>query len=357
LKMEKVRLGVIGCGYISDLTMCGYVGDPRAIIKTVCDTDAKKAQEKAHKWGALGHCTDYHKILDDPEIDAVEIITPHHLHKPMVIEAAQAKKQISVQKPIAMNVAETDEMIAAAKSAGVKFRVFEAYVFYPAIVRAKQIIESGEIGAPTAVRSITNSVMPLKGYSKDVVASYVWRFDMKKVGGGPLFDDMHHKYATIRYLCGDVAEVFAIITNKEQFVDCPSVAVWRYANRLPVCLGSLTLTMSPEFYVDAPTYSVDERFEVVGTKGILWITRCTSEVFHIPPLIVQTSGKRVEHTDMETGWDAAFRAAGKHFLDCIINDKTPWYPPEEARKVIQLSHAIYKSDQEKRLVSPDEITA
>lgn len=354
---DKIRLGVIGCGYISDLTVCGYVNNPNVIIKKVCDTDVKKAEKKARKWNAVEVCKDYREVLEDPEIDAVEIITPHHLHKSMVIESAECGKHISVQKPMAMNVTEVDEMIESAKKAGVKLRVFEAYVFYPAIVRARQIIESGEIGQPTAVRIVTNGVMPPEGYNRELMSSYVWRFDMKKVGGGTLFDDMHHKYATLMYLVGDVEEIFAIIHNRDKFIDTPAVAIWQYAGLNPPCLGTLTLTFSPEFIVASPTYSVDERFEVIGTKGILWITRCTSEVFHLPALIVQTTGRRVSHTDLEVGWEAGFRRAGEHFVECILKDKTPEYSPYQARKVIQLAHAIYKSDEEKRLVKPAEITA
>jgi len=75
--MSKIGIGVIGCGVIADLTVCGYLEDERAEIVAVCDSNKEKAEEKAAQWGAAKVYADYKELLSDKDIDAVEIITPH----------------------------------------------------------------------------------------------------------------------------------------------------------------------------------------------------------------------------------------------------------------------------------------
>ncbi len=96
--------------------------------------------------------TDYGKLLADPEIDLVELLVPHHLHAPMTIAACRAGKHVSVQKPMALTVQEADAMIEAAQWAEVVLCVHENFVFYPPAVRAKEMIEAGEIGEPQMIR-------------------------------------------------------------------------------------------------------------------------------------------------------------------------------------------------------------
>ena len=90
-------------------------------------------------------------------MDAVDIITPHHLHAPMTIAALEAGKHVSVQKPMALTIDEADAMIAAAERSGKLLRVIDNYRFHPPFVRAKQMLESGGIGEPMSVRIKTAS--------------------------------------------------------------------------------------------------------------------------------------------------------------------------------------------------------
>jgi len=136
--MEKVRLGVIGGGRIADLNILGYLDHPACEVVSVCDIDENIARTRMREWGADRYCTDYKELLADPDVDAVEILSPHRLHHPMVIDAARAGKHISVQKPFCVSLSEADEMIAAAKEAGVKLKLFENFVFYPPYRKAKE---------------------------------------------------------------------------------------------------------------------------------------------------------------------------------------------------------------------------
>jgi predicted dehydrogenase len=84
-----------------------------------------RARDRAKRWGVETVCTDYTQLLEDPDIDLVELLVPHHLHAPMTVAACEVGKHVSVQKPMALNTIEADRMIAAAEKAGVVLRVYE----------------------------------------------------------------------------------------------------------------------------------------------------------------------------------------------------------------------------------------
>jgi len=157
--VNPIRVAIVGCGRISDLHEMGYRGRADARIVAVCDAKRKRAREKARAWGVETDkvYTDYHKLLADPEIDLVELLVPHHLHAEMTAAACQAGKHVSVQKPMALTVAEADRMTRAAERAGVVLRVYENFVFYEPHVRAKEMIEAGEIGEPQMIRLHVNT--------------------------------------------------------------------------------------------------------------------------------------------------------------------------------------------------------
>jgi len=112
--MNPIRVAIVGCGRISGLHQIGYRGCEDAKIVAVCDTNKSLAKKKAKEWGVEKIYGDYQQVLEDKEVDLVELLTPHHLHCSMTVQAAQAGKHISVQKPMALSAAEADEMIAAA---------------------------------------------------------------------------------------------------------------------------------------------------------------------------------------------------------------------------------------------------
>ena len=83
-----------------------------AIITAVCDSNKSHARAKAKEWGVEKVYGDYQQVLEDGDMDLVELLTPHHLHCSMTVQACQAGKHVSVQKPMALSAAEADEMIS-----------------------------------------------------------------------------------------------------------------------------------------------------------------------------------------------------------------------------------------------------
>ncbi len=103
-----------------------------------CAIPTRRMPKRKPKSGAWTRSTPIiSQVLEDKEVDVVELLTPHHLHCPMTVQAAQAGKHVSVQKPMALSAAEADQMIAAADKAGVTLRVYETFVYYAPAMRAR----------------------------------------------------------------------------------------------------------------------------------------------------------------------------------------------------------------------------
>ena len=273
----ELRMGVIGCGEISGLTTWGYRIDDRVKICAVSDTNTERVEQCASEWNAEKIYGDYRELLDDQSVDAVMIITPHDLHKQMVIDALDAGKHVSVQKPMARDAAECKEMIEAANRAKGKFQVFECYPFYPPVAKAKELIDAGEIGNVSMIRLRTTSGSLECGWEL-TSTSWEWKFNQERVGGGTMFDDMHHKYALGIFFGGPVEKVSAFIENPGMFLDTPATVMWKH--KAPSCYGILDAAYAPDLIIDTKYYPVEERIEITGAEGILWVTRLTACAAH-----------------------------------------------------------------------------
>ena len=131
--MEKVRLGIVGVGNVSQLNVPGYLDHPRCDVVALCDSRLERAQVLATKWGVPRVYGLLDDLLSDDEIDAVEILTPTYLHAEHVIVAAQAGKHVSCQKPIATSVVDARRIVRACAEAQVTFRCHRELLLLPAV--------------------------------------------------------------------------------------------------------------------------------------------------------------------------------------------------------------------------------
>src|SRR6202046_5480896 len=149
---DKVRLGVRGADNIAPMNVRGYLEDPRCDIVAVCDTDEEVGRQAAKEWGAESAYTDLADLLADDSVDAVEVLTPTHMHHDHVIAALEAGKHVSVQKPVANSVEDARALQVAAERAGRTLRISECFVHYPPLELAKKLVADGAIGKPTGLR-------------------------------------------------------------------------------------------------------------------------------------------------------------------------------------------------------------
>ena len=122
--MSKMKFVLVGCGRIAQLHVAGYKDNPDAQAWGVFDINHAHAVKCAHDHGISKVYHSFEDVLSDGEVTAVELLLPHHLHCEYTVKACNAGKHVSVQKPMAMNLAECDIMINAARDNGVKLKVF-----------------------------------------------------------------------------------------------------------------------------------------------------------------------------------------------------------------------------------------
>ena len=145
--MKKIGYCLIGCGRISKSHLPA-IASLKGIVDFVAtvDTDRSKAEEAAKNFGARKVYTSIEEALLDPEIEAVDICLPHHLHEPVAVQAANHKKHILIEKPLARNLEEADRIIESAEKNGVKLMVGQSRRFTNAVFESKRIVERGAQG-------------------------------------------------------------------------------------------------------------------------------------------------------------------------------------------------------------------
>ncbi len=356
--MSKIKVCIVGVGRIATLNVLGYKDHPDAEIYAVCSRSGEKAQKAAAEWGARKIYTDYDEMLKDPDIDMIELLVPHNLHCEMTIKACKAGKHISLQKPMAMSLEEADRMIAAANEAGIKLKVYENFMFYPPYVKAKQLIEEGVIGEPITMRYKMNAGKQTLGWSVDD-DTWKWRMEEETCGGGPLvFDDGYHKFSIAKFLMGEVEKVAAWIDRTDVipgvfYEDAPAMIMWKYKNAKKY--GFMDITYSEDLFIDTDYYSCDERVEVTGSKGVLWVTRCTGKMMQVPTLIVYKDGQITTYEGLRDDWGDSFIDSTRDFIDALKNDREPKLTGEEGREILKFALAAIQSSKEKREIYLDEL--
>ena len=356
-----LNIGIIGAGKIADLHAPGYLGNPDARIYAVADNGPGVAEARAAEWGADKPYTDYRAMLDDPNVDAVEVLTPHSLHARMVIDALDAGKHVSLQKPMAITLAECDAIVDAGAKSDKLLRVFENFAYYEPIAKAKQMLDDGVIGEPVSMRMKTVIGNPKFGW-KVPDPSIAWRYDDAIGGGGKaILDYGYHIFAMGRWFLGEPEQVFAWIRttyNAAGFEnDSPLMISWSYEGGERH--GSWEKHDSADMVVRSDYYPGDEWFELSGSRGIIWVNRCTAKMLYdTPPLTVYADGEMTRYTedDLNADWGDSFKRCTQEFIDCIINGGQPNITAADSRETYRFARASQLSATQNRPVTLQEVT-
>lgn len=211
--MKKFNIAMIGAGFMGKAHSLSYAGMPMFFWpapgipyrKTIVDVTEELAKEAAQRFGYENYTSDWRKVVEDPSIDIIDIVTPNDSHAEIAIAAAKAGKHIICEKPLARNGEEAKKMWDAVREAGVKHMVAFNYRRTPAVALAKKYIEEGRIGKILNFRGTY-----LQDWSADPNSPLSWRFQKKVAGSGALGDIGTHVIDFARYLVGEISEVMAI---------------------------------------------------------------------------------------------------------------------------------------------------
>ncbi|MGD0880536.1 MAG: Gfo/Idh/MocA family oxidoreductase [Acidimicrobiales bacterium] len=356
--VPRPRIGIVGAGNIASLNVAGYLDDPRCDVVAVCDPKEGRADDAALAWGADRAYTDLDAMLADPDIDAVEILTPTFLHHDHVLAAVAAGKHVSCQKPLANTVAEARAMADAADAAGVILRVSECFRHYPPLELAKQLVQDGAIGRPTQMRLRTVVGQTDSAFQSGLEAEgYIWRMTATSPGGH-LFDDMIHKYAVALWMFDqDIVSVQAVVRRRDHYFE-PCAAIFEYED--PTILGTMDVSYAPAMWLRSSFYGADEFFEIQGDEGFVWVTRCTGQLLDLPSVVLYDGTKGQQTTTsfphVDDDWGSGFYRASTNFIDSLVDGSPPEMSASDAVKALQLCFAVYQAGNTRLPVDPRTIT-
>ncbi|WP_226654878.1 Gfo/Idh/MocA family protein [Pseudalkalibacillus hwajinpoensis] len=338
--MQKLKVAVIGCGSIARRRhLPEYRDEENVEIVAVCDVVKERADEMASLYGGVAY-TDYLGLLEDQEIDAVSVCLPNALHAPVSIAALNAGKHVLCEKPMATSREEAEAMNRAAEVNGKKLMIAHNQRFVASHVKAKELIESGEVGKIYSFRTTFGHPGP-EQWSIDGAGS--WFFDKERAFIGAMGDLGVHKSDLMRYLLGEIVEVGAFVeTNAKENIDVDDNAVCILKTENGI-IGTLTASWS---YVSGG----DNSTVIYGENAVL---RLEDDPEH--SLIVQYKNGDVLKYELqkiqtnEAGGQQSTHVIEK-FVECIMNDTIPAVSGEEGMRSLQVILSALEANETKRVV-------
>jgi predicted dehydrogenase len=210
---EVITIGMVGAGSMARAHAMAYAAMPilhpkapampRKIV--IADASEELGRAAARRLGFEKGVGDWRQVTDASDVDAVDIVTPPHLHAEIAIRAVEAGKHVLCEKPLALSDAEAERMWRAAQRAGVVHMTAFNFRHVPAVAFAKQLLEEGKIGAPLSFRGSY-----LTDWAADAAVPYSWAFDARSAGSGALGDIGSHIIDLAHFLIGDVVAVNAL---------------------------------------------------------------------------------------------------------------------------------------------------
>ncbi len=213
---KALNIGIVGYGFMGRTHSNAYkrVNDffdveYRPVLKAVCGRTAEQARAFADRWGYESIETDWRKLVERKDIDAIDICTPNNTHAEIALAAAAAGKMILCEKPLSMNLVEGQAMVDAVEKAGVPNTVWYNYRRIPAVTLAKQLIDEGKLGKIFHYRAnflqdwTISADLPQGGTG-------LWRLDVAAAGSGVTGDLLAHCIDTALWLNGSITSVSAM---------------------------------------------------------------------------------------------------------------------------------------------------
>ena len=256
-----LKLAMVGCGGIARAHWHGIQRHaPRIDVRAVVDVNEKAAKTFAETVGAKPYAS-LERCVRESDLDAVDLMLPHHLHEWGANVCYEAKKHVVLEKPIAMDVLTAERILNGAKRAGVKLMVAEQAQYWMDVVEARVLIEQGAIGDVVTGKACFYD--PLRAFDSD---NLPWRFSLAKSGGGISIDGGAHWIRPMRMMLGEINEVVAATARFIPEMEGESIAqaILRFESGV---IGTFQAIQSTGAL--API----EDFRITGTKGEIVIER------------------------------------------------------------------------------------
>lgn len=342
--MDPLRIGVVGAGAIAQRNARSAASSGAARVAAVFDVNSKAARDMSRAL-RIPYFSSYEELLENDEVEAVLLSTPHHLHCPMTLQAAAHGKHVLVEKPIATNLDDALKMHRACVDAGVRLTVNYSFRYLGKIRKAKELIDDGALGEITGIQIINHQYKD-PGYWTGARSNSPddWRASKEKCGGGYLIMNVCHVIDYISFLTGlefdRVYSEYGTLGSPVEVEDILSVS-FRMSNG---AVGSIAASSIMRGMLQA-----EER--IWGTKGTLTIHPDGLSLYSTRPVHGLKPGKVHNLKKLPDGdWTAEWVRA---FADAVRSRKDPEVSFREAWNNLAFIQRAYESlEQQKPLSVP-----
>jgi predicted dehydrogenase len=323
--LKNIRIGIIGLGYIGQIHLRHSLKLANAQVVAAADLSSK-ALEQAKSFGVEKTFNNYADLLKDPDIDAVLVSLPTHLHLKCTQLAAEAKKDIFLEKPIATNTDEAKEIISLAEKNSVKLMLGYPLRFNRAFGKVKEDLDNGLIGDVENAHATYISSGPFfhraEGYSPVPVPD--WWFNTQSTGGGVLIDLGCHVINLLRWFFGEIVDIKGYFGHRFN-MDFEDSAM---------CLAKFDSgTVSA---INVGWFSQEYLFRI----DLLGSVRNVSAM-HMPPTQISTAYQML--TKGISSFFVPHLNELQHFVDCINNDQTPTSTGLDGLRDLEAISKAYKN--------------
>lgn len=318
-----VRFGIAGFGlHAVKRLMPGFANARNCRVTALTRRDAERARESAREFGIPHAFTSTAELCVCPDVDAVFIATPDAMHLADVLEAVRHGKPVLVEKPMAMNAAESRQMVEAARAAGVMLGVAHVMRFEESVRWFRERISTGAIGKPVLARAAF--VAPL------IDSARTWINDPSLATGGPLADVGVHCLDTLRYVLGDeVRNVMAQAQYDGHWVlEASATALFQFAKGT---LASISVSARSPYQT---------LLEVIGENGIVSSVNALN-VDHPVTLELRRAFQVVEKREVRNG--RAYTAQVEAFAAAVEEERPFEIPGEEGLQNQLILDAAFRS--------------
>jgi predicted dehydrogenase len=332
---SAVKVGVIGLGEVGRHQVNGVVAAEGAVLAAVADFNPDLVAATVDATGAAGFET-ADALIAGADVDAIIVCVPHKFHHSLCRKALERGRHVLAEKPVTVTTAEADDLIALAAGRSLLFGASHNQLFYPPHVWLRESIADGRLPRPTVLRLRLAIGGKLGG----------WRADPDLTGGGLLFDAGFHRFYVARSIMGEVAAVTARLDTDDPRGVGEDVGIvvleFRDGGRAVIEAGYF-----------APRGVFDDAVEAVTADALVRIPGLEAhfEKFTAEPeLLVFRDGRWTAEEVPVVAWPETVARSVANFVDAIRGKSPLAADGREARRVVEIVEAAYRSSKEGRRV-------
>ncbi len=347
------NISIAGCGKVAHLHAKAIMDIPNAVLSGVWSRTYGTAEDFALKYKTRPYKTIYQMVKEN-NTDLVIVCTPHMFHKQPAIEAAEAGSNVLVEKPLASDLQDCDDIINACRRNNIKLGVISQRRWYPPVMRVKDAIEKGKIGKP-----VLAAVTLLGWRDKAYYDSDAWRGSWKMEGGGVLVNQSPHQLDLLLWYMGEIEEVYGIWRNLNHpyiEVEDTALAIIKFKSG---AIGNILVSNSQKPGIHGKVHVHGENGSSVGVQtdgGAMFIAGRTgvaeppvNDLWTIPGEEKMLKEWIKQDTETFNSCDPTvyyMQCQIEDFINSIAKGSDPQVTGEFGRKTVELFTAIYRSTRD-----------